>query len=152
MRWRHSLRSRTVRGLPIVEKTFFIFFWLRSVASSWNFLTLTYPVFTLEMKAQSSSSFTGRELMNFSGNRALSDTRNLRSGILFLALIPACLLASGAHAQLTYIDRYATGTVDDLSHSDGSQGTRFSALRGGQAASWHHVRAWAFCQIPKGAP
>jgi len=68
--------------------------------------------------------------MNFSGNRALSDKRNLRSGILFLALIPACLLASGAHAQLTYIDQYATGTVEDLNHSDGSQGTRFSALRG----------------------
>ncbi len=67
--------------------------------------------------------------MNFAGNRALSDKRNLRSGILFLALIPACLLASGAHAQLTYIDQYATGTVEGVTCSDGtcSQGTFFSA-------------------------
>jgi hypothetical protein len=61
----------------------------------------------------------GRRLMNSSGNRALSDSRNRRSGILFLALIQTCLLASGAHAQLSYIDQYASGTVEGMDCSGG---------------------------------
>ena len=69
--------------------------------------------------------------MNSSGNHAQSGSRNRRSGILFLALIQTCLLASGAHAQLSYIDQYASGTVEGMDCSGGpsscQQGTFFSA-------------------------
>ena len=52
--------------------------------------------------------------MTHARNRALGDTNCLGYAISFALVLLTCLLASGAHAQLTYIDQYAAGSVDGM--------------------------------------